>query len=159
MDNADTARVVYEAALRASTDQASVLDGLRNRAGTVLAASALVSSFLGGQALRGAEHFNVISFVGAALVAFVASALLTLFILWPFEFRFTLSARAMIRGLEQHSGEVGEAAAFYRALALQLEWRYDQNARKIRWLQWAFQLAIVFLVFEVASWIVVLWRA
>jgi hypothetical protein len=65
----------------------------------------------------------------------------------------------MIRGLEQHSGEAGEAAAFYQALALQLEWRYDQNARKIRWLQWAFQLAIVFLVFEVATWIVVLWRA
>jgi hypothetical protein len=91
-----------------------------------------------------------------ALAAFVGSALLTLLILWPFDFRFGFSARRMLRGLETHEAEAGE---FYRALALQLEWRYDQNRRKIRRLQWSFELAIVCLVLEVAAWIAILWRA
>jgi hypothetical protein len=122
----------------------------------VLAAAALVSSFLGGQALRGSNDLRFVSFVGVALAAFVGAALLTLLILWPLDFRFGFSARRMLRGLEAHGGELGE---FYRALALQLEWRYDENRRKIRRLQWAFELAIVCLVLEVAAWIAVLWRA
>jgi hypothetical protein len=158
LDNAETERVVYEAAVRGTQDQAAILDGLRTRAGTVLAAAALVSSFLGGQALRTVDHLVVFSTVGAAFAAFIVSAVLTLAILWPFEFRFILSPSAMLQGLDDHAGATNEPTEFYRALALQLEWRYDQNARKIRLLQWAFQLAIVFLVLEVAAWIVVLWR-
>lgn len=154
----ETDRVVYEAAVRGTQDQAAVLDGLRTRAGTVLAASALVSSFLGGQALRSSTRIAVFSMVGLAFTAFVLSALATLVILWPFEFRFMLSPRAMIEGLDRQPDRSSRPGAFYRALALQLEWRYDQNADKIRRLQWAFQLAIVFLVAEVACWIVVLWR-
>lgn len=150
---------MYEASVRAAQDQAAILDGLRGRAGTVLAASALVSSFLGGQALRASGGLQVASGVGIALAAFVASALLTLGILWPFEFRFVLSARAMFRALDQHRDDAAEVPAFLRALALQLERRYDENLRKIRRLQWAFQLAIVSLVVEVAAWIVILWRA
>jgi hypothetical protein len=46
----------------------------------------------------------------------------------------------------------------YRVLALQLEWRYDENSRKIRWLLWAFEAAIVSLIAEVALWLFVLWR-
>ena len=158
MDNAETERVVYEAAVRGAQDQAAILDGLRARAGTILAAAALVSSFLGGQALRTVDHLVVVSTVGAAFGAFILSAVLTLAIVWPFEFRFVLSPRAMLQGLDDHSDEQNEPREFYRALALQLEWRYDQNARKIRLLQWGFQLAIVFLVLEVGAWIVVLWR-
>ena len=154
----ETVRIVYEAAVRGTQDQAGVLDGLRNRAGTVLAAGALVSSFLGGQALRSSTKLVFFSMSGFAFVAFVLSALLTLLILWPFTFHFMLSPRAMLRGLSEHSGDRDEPETFYEALALQLEARYDENAVKIRWLQWAFQLAILFLVAEVACWIVVLWR-
>jgi hypothetical protein len=157
MDNTETARVVYEAAVRAAGDQAAVLDGLRVRAGTVLAAAALVSSFLGGQALRSADHLRVLSFVGLAVGSFVLSALLALAILWPFDFRFSLSARAMLEALGEHDG-APSTTEFFRALALQLEWRYVQNRRKIRRLLWAFELGILCLVLEVAAWLVVLWR-
>jgi hypothetical protein len=157
MDNVETARVVYEAAVRAASGQASVLDGLRARAGTVLAAAALVSSFLGGQALRNSQHLRALSFVGLALASFVVSALLALVIFWPFDFRFGLSARAMLAALGDHDGS-SSTADFFRALALQLEWRYRQNSRKIRRLLWAFELGIVCLVLEVAAWLVVVWR-
>src|SRR5712691_11147208 len=143
MDN-EIAQLAYDASVRAIQDQAGVLDGLRTRAGTVLAAAALVSSFLGGQALRDSSHLELLSLTTAAVGAFVTSALLALVILWPFEFRFSLSARALLEAVQEHEtrdeASVGELR---RVLALQLEWKYDQNASKIRWLLWAFETAIV----------------
>jgi hypothetical protein len=117
MDNEATTRVVYEAAVRAASDQASVLDGLRARAGTVLAATALVSSFLGGQALRNAEHLRALSLIGLALALFAVSALLVLTILWPFDFRFGLSAQhssssgAIVKIDEQSVGSCGPSSS------------------------------------------------
>lgn len=158
MDN-EAAQIAYDASVRAIQDQAGVLDGLRTRAGTVLAAAALVSSFLGGQALRESTHLELLSLTTAAICAFALSALLALLILWPFEFRFSLSARALLGAAAEHEVE-GETSVgeLRRALALQLEWRYDDNARKIRWLLWAFEAAIVALVLEVGVWLVILWR-
>jgi hypothetical protein len=40
-------QLAYEASVHGLTDQASVLESLRSRAGTVFAATALVTSFLG----------------------------------------------------------------------------------------------------------------
>src|SRR6266496_650368 len=66
MDN-KIAQLAYDASVRAIQDQAGVLDGLRTRAGTVLAAAALVSSFLGGQALRDSSHLELLSLTTAAV--------------------------------------------------------------------------------------------
>jgi len=137
---------------------AATLDGLRARAGDRLrcrSARKFVPRRAGITHRRPPRrHFDG----RCAFGAFILSAVLTLAIVWPFESRFILSPRVMLQGLDDHAGEQNEPREFYRALALQLEWRYDQNARKIRLLQWGFQLAIVFLVLEVAAWIVVLWR-
>jgi len=158
VDN-EVSEIAYDASVRAIQDQAGVLDGLRTRAGTVLAAAALVSSFLGGQALRDSSQLEIWSLTTAAIGAFVASAVLALVILWPFEFRFSLSARALIEAVDERDA-AGETSLgeLHRVLALQLEWRYDENARRIRWLLWAFETAIVALVLEVAAWLLVLWR-
>jgi hypothetical protein len=158
MDN-EVSRIAYDASVRAVQDQAGVLDGLRTRAGTVLAAAALVSSFLGGQALRLSAHLDVWSLTTVAVSAFVGSALLALLILWPFEFRFSLSARALLDAVQQHEAKGGTSVGeLLEVLARQLEWRYDDNAQKIRWLLWAFEAAIVALIVEVAAWLLVLWR-
>lgn len=158
MDN-DVSRIAYDASVRAIQDQAGVLDSLRTRAGTVFAAAALVSSFLGGQALRESAHLDVWSLTTVAIAAFVVSALLTLLILWPFEFRFSLSAGALLDAVEDHEEHGGTSAAeLLEVLARQLEWRYDENANKVRRLLWAFEAAILSLIAEVALWLVVLWR-
>ena len=44
-------RLAYDASVRAIEDQSRVLDDLRARAGTIFAAAALVTSFLGGLGL------------------------------------------------------------------------------------------------------------
>ena len=46
-------RLAYEASVRAIEDQARVLEDLRSRAATLVAAAALVTSFLGGTTLTG----------------------------------------------------------------------------------------------------------
>jgi hypothetical protein len=43
--------LAYETSVRAIADQASVLESLRSRAGTLFAATSLVTSFLGGGVL------------------------------------------------------------------------------------------------------------
>jgi hypothetical protein len=48
-------RLAYDEAVRALRGQADALNGLRQRAGTVLATTLVITSFFGGQALaRGA---------------------------------------------------------------------------------------------------------
>jgi hypothetical protein len=159
VDNA-ISEIAYDASVGAIQDQAGVLDSLRSRAGTLLAAAALVSSFLGGQALQESGGLEVWSLTTVALGAFVASAVLALLILWPFDFWFSVSARAVLDAVRLQDAAGGTSVdELRRALALQLEWRYDENAEKIRRLQWAFEAAIVALVVEVAVWLFVLWRA
>jgi len=123
-------RLAYELALRAIDDQAKVVDNIRARAGTIFAATALVTSFLGGQALarvrreHPAADLVLLSWTSLAIASFVAGAALSLAVLLPYRLRFSVSARA-IRGR----------------------------------LMWYFRAAILFLAVEVAAWIVVIWRA
>lgn len=143
-------RLAYDASVRAIEDQARVVEGLRSRAGTLFAATALVTSVLGSPALARGEVG------GAAAVAtgsFIGTALLTLAILWPSRLRLSLSAREIIYGIERRTlSDPLPTAELVRELALQLETMYDRNARTIRLLLWCFRGAILVLTLEVAAW-------
>jgi hypothetical protein len=162
-------RLAYQASTRALDDQARVLESIRTRAGTIFAATALVTSFLGGIALsevRAASaseviHWHPWSFTAAGIAFFVALAIVTLAILLPYRLRFSLSATEIIKILEEResAGDPVAAREAYRELALQQDEMYDDNARWVRALFWLFRGAILFLVLEVATWLVVLWRA
>jgi hypothetical protein len=76
---ASVEELAYVEAVRAIEEQSNVLAGLQTSAGTLLAASSLVTSFLGGRALG--NDFHLWSIV--ALGAFVATSLLTVGVLWP----------------------------------------------------------------------------
>ena len=159
-------RLAYEASLRAVEDQAAVLEGLRARAGTIFAATALVTSFLGGQALTRIERggklppFQPLSFTGGAFLAFIFLALMTFIILWPYRVRFSLSAAQILAIADERADDrpVSQREA-HRELALRHEAMYDFNATRVRLLFWCFRLAIVCLVGEVAAWLVVIYRS
>jgi hypothetical protein len=95
-------RLAYEASLHAIEDQANVIESLRSRAGTVFAATALVTSFLGGFAFRDERELDLSlwSLPSLAVALFVVLAILTLTILWPFRFRFSVSAKEMLAIVE-----------------------------------------------------------
>jgi len=161
MGNEAALKLAYEASVRAIDDQARVLEGLRSRGGTMFAAGALVTSFLGGQVFAKAAHFKPISFAGAGVACFVVAALFTLVILWPFRFGFSLSASEIIEIVDEReaAGATVSESEAYRELALRLEVNYDRNSPKIQVSLWCFRLAILALVGEVAMLITALWRA
>jgi hypothetical protein len=155
-------RLAYEASVRAIEDQARVLESLRSRAGTIFAAAALVTTFLGSDIVGGPNvvgDFEALSLDGIVVAAFLVSGVLTLIMLWPLAFRFSLSAGAMIEVLDGRTEERPvDSVEAYRELALQLEGLYDSNSRGIRGLLWCFRGAILCLVAEVAAWVTLYWR-
>jgi hypothetical protein len=72
--------LAYQEARRALDGQESALAAFRTRAGVVLSAAAIVTSFLGGQALD-AHDFTPLAW--AAIGAFAVLGLSTLCVLWP----------------------------------------------------------------------------
>jgi len=143
--------MIYEEARQAIGRQQAVLDGLRSRAGTLFAASSLVTAFLGGQALTRDNELDL--FAWLAISSFVLLFALVLAILWPWGFRFVLSARILITDHRQKS--VPELETY---LAEIWEKNYDLNQVRIDQLFWLFRGACVFLSLEVVVWLARLGR-
>jgi hypothetical protein len=96
--------LAYETSVRAIEDQASVLEGVQSRAGTLLAVAVVVTSFFGAQALQHAARaarrgpaLHPISYTSGAMIAFGCTALLALVVLLPHDLRFSLKRRADAR--------------------------------------------------------------
>ncbi len=128
----------------------------------MFAAAALVTTFLGG-GLFGEQRsvltdFEPWSLDGVVVASFIGTALLTLAILWPFRFRFSISAADMIAILEKRTEDPVTTVEAYREVALSLENLYDRNRTRIVPLLWCFRGAILCLVIEVAAWMSIVWR-
>lgn len=93
-------QLAYEEAKRQIDRQSSILDGLRSRAGILLAAISVTTSFLGGQAL--AEH-GFSTWAGLATAFFVGAGAACVTILWPTaKWTFDLSAAKILAQIERH---------------------------------------------------------
>src|SRR4051812_12747914 len=87
----DVPTLVYELALRSLDQQERELSELRARTNTLIAASALIASFLGAAAIR--EHHGLSTLSVLALVVLAITGALSLIVLWPRELRFAFDAR------------------------------------------------------------------
>lgn len=139
--------VSYDLSLRALNHQEGVLNELRARTGTLLAASSLVASFLGAQAATttGLSWLFVLG-----LVAFAITVLGGLYVLIPrggliFALRGTVL-------LEEEFGEPGGLPEIHRRLAYWLEGYRDDNQRIIDRLFHAFSAAALGVLVEVILW-------
>src|SRR5690349_8828751 len=82
--DAQTQDLAYEHALRALDQQAGVLDNIRLRAGTLIAVTSLVATFLGARALdQHAPHKWMNWLALLPLAAFAISLGLSVFVLMP----------------------------------------------------------------------------
>ena len=149
--------LAYEASIRAIEAQATLVESLRSRAGTMLAATALVTSFFGGQAFAraGRSPVHVVSYATGAIGLFIAASALALAMLLPFSMRFSLSAAAILKVVDRE--EITPAEAL-REVALQYESMHEANWRQLRLLVACFRLAIVCLIGEIGLWLTVLAR-
>jgi hypothetical protein len=94
--------ITYEAGRAALADQESVVSGIRQRTGTLLAAQALVASFLGGTAIK-AEGFHALEWL--AVVALVAGLVLAAAVLAPWRLKFAIDARDLYTELYPQASE------------------------------------------------------
>jgi hypothetical protein len=150
--------LAYEEAKRAIDRQSAQLDGLRSRAGILLAAISLATSFFGGLVLSNEalhddkDHVVTITLVGLAIASFVYSAGWCIRVLWPAHqaWKFSLSAEGILGKIEATGADEGTV---YRQLAREHESNYDANEKRLENLYRLFRQASVGLAQETFAWL------
>lgn len=138
--------LAFNESLRALTQQQSVLDDLRSRCGTLLAATAIATSFLGGITLGEDGRFSY--WTWAAVMGFVAASALLVAVLWPrggWEFR--ISHQDFLDGYVLDKDY--SLTEVYNGLGSQFEDFVDENDGNLRSLFILYEAASVALSLEV----------
>jgi hypothetical protein len=125
--------ITYDAGRHALADQESLVAGIRQRAGTLLAAHALVASFLGAGALRDA---GMTALTWLALITLVAGLVIASVLLAPWRIRFSVDADEvyelptqddLIWHADKASKRLVAAALLYQSIR-------DNNMPVVRWM-------------------------
>lgn len=148
--------IVYEAGRAALSDQERIVSGVRQRTGTLLAAHALVASFLGATVvkMRGLQGF----WVWGSLVLLVAGLVLAAGLLINWRLEFALDARKLYGEVygqadaEVDSGTLGwliSVANLYQDLR-------EGNSRKVVWMSRLLTVLAVVVVAQTLFWLIAL---
>lgn len=149
MPGAELYKVAYDEAVRALSEQQAAIESVRNRAGLLLSAAAVTTSFLGAQALQGGSSSL---FSGLALFSFVAVATTSLAILWPRSWEFTANPRRVVKDFTEAAGAI-RLEDLHRDLSLHMHGSYLVNHRGLQELALLFQAASGLLTLEVVLWV------
>jgi hypothetical protein len=159
--------IAYEQAEKSVDSQRARLDGLRTRATALLSVAALVTSFLGAEALKD-EKLNAKGDLVAdrtlggwelaAIGCFLAVGLTCLYILWPRRkgWIFRMNANTILRAYVDASLTLETTQ---RKLAEAYERHYATNAPQLEHRFWAFQLGAVLVALETLFWMLDLIRS
>lgn len=143
-------RVAYDEAVRALSEQLMALDRVRSHTGLLLSAAVVTTSFLGAQALNG-TGLNLAAWM--ALGSFVGLALISLAILMPRRWEFSVNPHEVIRKYVE-----ADAAApiedLHRDLSLYMHRSYVKNWEGLNWLATLMQAFSIALTAEVIFWVI-----
>jgi hypothetical protein len=147
----EIASLVYERAMGELEAQRGELDELRGRAGVILGAASIASSFLGGFALGSDASLGTPQWV--AIGAFVVLGGLTLAILWPYDWQFGWNPYLLVSEyLDADPPKV--PADVRRDLAIYAGDSITGNVSRLKVLWWLYRLAIGALVVLIAGWLI-----
>jgi hypothetical protein len=145
-------QIAYDAGRTALAEQESRVAGMRQGTGTLLAAHALVASFLGGTTLR--EH-GLSAPAWLALISLGLALVIAAVLLFPWRLRFAVDARSIHARLhaqaadEATSGGLGWlAGAGYLHQELQ-----EENAMRVRQMSWLLGALAVLIVGQTTAWL------
>jgi hypothetical protein len=147
--------ITYDAGRSALADQESIVAGIRQRTGTLLAAHALVASFLGATTVH-AQGLRGLGWVAVAilLLGLVIAAIL----LAPWRMKFAIDARELYEDLYQQAADEADAdtlgwlaSAGYSYQALRKE-----NAPKVRRMSRLSGALGVLMVLQTLAWLIAL---
>lgn len=143
--------LVFRESLRALEQQAARRDDLRNRAGGLLTAAAIVTAFLRGQSIDGTGSFGATPWI--AVVAFAAIIGLSLYVLTPRgSWGVVAGGGDLIADYVEREPEA--TVDDMHASSLHFEDHYQANRRSLDRLTFAVQASRLLLVFEMAAWLV-----
>jgi hypothetical protein len=154
-----TESIIYGEAVRMISEQRGVRDGLRTRAGTLLTAASLVTSFLGSVALS--RYHDTHPHKGLAwsgVAAFIGVVVLAVLILVPWwRWTFVMNPKILV---EDHllGPERTEPDRLRQFLAESYNAYFDQNAKTLDWMFRFFVIACALLIYEAVVWVLVLER-
>ncbi|MGH2947756.1 MAG: hypothetical protein ACRDPC_16145 [Solirubrobacteraceae bacterium] len=143
--------LAFEEGVRGLARQESELDALRSRAGILLSAAAIATSFLGGRALDGDEP---VGWTWVAIACFAGLAAGALVILWPRRAWSFSATPGTIVSLYLEQGRAWTVAAIQRELALHMDHAYVLNGSHLDRLIWIFRVTSALLALEVVAWVV-----
>ena len=154
-------RLVYEESVRTLEQQRDLLDGLRNRSGTLLAAASVATAFLSAQALVPRQDLDTVAW--SAIVLFCAVVLLTVAVLIPWRWTFAHHPHALIGvHLEWENPprdwRPSSLHEIYRDLSYWNGVHYEENGRKLQVMFAVFALASLALAAEIILWLILLAR-
>jgi hypothetical protein len=143
--------LAFEEGARSLARQETQLEAMRSRAGILLSAAAIATSFLGGQALADDDP-NVWTWL--AIASFAGLAISALVLLWPRRDWAFSASPGLIISLYLEDDEPWQLPAIHRELALHMDQAYEVNRERLDHLIWAFRAASSLLVLEVGMWVV-----
>jgi hypothetical protein len=147
--------LAYREARRALEDQERSVVELRARAGALIAAAAITTSFFGGQTLT-RHDVGIAGWV--AIGCFVLLGFAVLLMLWPRQdWEFSLAPAEFIATyLERADGEAVEPHLIERDLALHMGRSIKFNSAQLNTLAGIFRFGALLLLIEVLAWVVAL---
>jgi hypothetical protein len=150
--DADTYTLVLEEARRTLDEQERTVAELRARAGTLISAATIATSFLGAPFVM-SGHLGPAASV--AIAAFVLLSFATLATLWPrWQFEFVLSAAQLIDVYVESIVEPpATSVRLRRELALHMDRSAQLNRARISRLTTIFRVACALLTTEILAWV------
>lgn len=142
--------LVFEEARRSLDAQERALEQLRTRAGTLIAAAAIVTSFLGQAAF---DRPPVGWTGGAAVLGFVGLVLAVAWILLPATWTFRPGTQRLLKEWVE-AQQPASLPEMHRGLAERMDGWYRDNERQLNNRYNAFVAASVLLVVEIVAWLV-----
>jgi hypothetical protein len=142
--------LAHQEAVRALVEQQAAIDNLRTRAGVLISAAAVATSFLGGQALKTGLRFG--SVIG--LTAFAALGLTSLTVLWPRDEAGSAAIPSRIIELYAERDGPVPIGMVHREMAYHMEGIRDGNEQLRQLLMQRFRTASACLGLEVLGWVV-----
>jgi hypothetical protein len=145
--------ITYDLSRTALADQSALVSGIRSRAATLVAAQALVASFLGDTAADGGS-FDAWGW--AAVVALTLGLLLATLIVAPWRISFALDARLLHRRLRAQAVAESEAGTlgWLTMAALQHHHLHDRNLALVRRLNRLSAASATLTIVQSLLWII-----
>jgi len=155
LDHQSPYALAYRESDRALSEQQQVLNQLWARAGTVIAATAVSTSFLGGIVLdryRDAAGWQQALAVGG-LAFFILTMVLGLWTLWPWHgWKFAADGQTLVQWVDAEKADLDR---MHKNLALQQTIWWHENHALLTRLFTRFRLAIISLLLEIVLWLAV----